>query len=185
MGTLLRRFLRQSVMRKGVTGKSPFWTLLGALSVLNTLRKRFGAPQSFPLTNGPIRPGEIIEIRHSGAPSRELRKERGKRAELVQSFVAAPAGRKGRKVRKKFSGTLVEELASVAGLANPNLAKLMDASKAPKRLSRRARRKLSKRTRKAAASTAKTAKRAARRAGSQVARSEAARPQVARSQGDA
>ncbi len=160
MGTLLRRFVRQSIMKKGVTGKSPLWTLVGTLSVLNSLRKRFAGRTSVPLVSGPIRPGEVIEIRHSGAPDRSLRKERGKRAELVQTYRAAPTGRKGRKVRKKFAGTLVEEFASAAGLAQPALAQLVDPRPKPKQLRRRARRKQAKRLQKSIAKNAQVAAKA-------------------------
>jgi hypothetical protein len=160
MSTLLRRFVRQSVMKKGVSGKSPFWTLVGTLSVLNSLRKRFAGRTSVPVVSGPIRPGEVIEIRHSGAPDRSLRKERGKRAELVQTYAAAPSGRKGRKIRKKFAGTLVEEFASASGLAQPALAQLIDSRPKPKPLSRRVRRQQAKRLRKAASKNARTAAKA-------------------------
>ncbi len=162
MGSLLRTWVRSSVLRKGTS--NPFWMAIGVLGILNRLRKTLGAPKSIPLINGPIRPGEVIEIRHSGAPSKSLRKERSKRASLVQTFTAVPSNRKGRKFRRRFAGTMVEEFATgKAGSAGSALARLIDPSKAPKKLSRRQRRKANKRSYQAAKALARSTKKAAKR----------------------
>ena len=136
MGSLFRRWLRFSVMRKGLTGSSPMWTFIGVLGILNALRQRVSTGKSAPLISGPIRAGEVIEIRHRGAPERKLRKERAKRSSLLQSYLSAPAGRKGKKVRRRFSGTMVEEFAAAIPAVNSALAKLLDASPDPKKLTR-------------------------------------------------
>jgi hypothetical protein len=165
MGALLRRWVRYSVMRKGFTGTSPFWTVIGVLGGLNVVRKRLATPQSNPFVSGPIRSGEVIEIRHQGQPDRKLRKERAKRRALVEGFNTPPQGRTGRKVRRRLAGTMVEEFAATAMVTSvPALARLIDPTPAPKRLSRRAQSKLQKRDRKFAKLDRKRAARTARAA---------------------
>ena len=107
--SLLRTWVRGSVLRKGASGQSTFWAVVGAFSVLRTLYRRYGGRQPVTLMRSKIRPGEVIEVNYTGEPSSSLRKERTKRAELVNVYNSAPDGRKGRKLRKLFANTLVAE----------------------------------------------------------------------------
>ncbi len=107
--SLLRTWVRGSVLRKGASGQSTFWAVVGAIGVLRTLHRRYGGRQPVTLMRSKIRPGEVIEVKYTGEPSSDLRKERAKRAELVNVYNSTPDGRKGRKLRKQFANTVVAE----------------------------------------------------------------------------
>ncbi len=115
MLSLFKRWLRYSMVRKG--GSSPMWTAIGVLSVLNTLRKKYTGPKTTTILSDGIRPGEVIEIRHTGKPSKDVRSERASKAALLAQLRAADAapGRPSRPVRqlhKKLGGTVIAEMAS-------------------------------------------------------------------------
>ena len=105
----LRTWVRSSVLRKGASGQSTFWAVVGVLGVLRSLHRRYPSPRPAPLLRSPIRPGEVIEVRYTGEPSRQVRKQRIKRAMWAERYAAAPDGRAGRKVRRRFADTLVSE----------------------------------------------------------------------------
>jgi hypothetical protein len=116
---LFKRWIRYSIVRKG--GSSPLWTAIGVLSVLNTLRKKYaGRPVTSILSDG-IRPGEVIEIRHTGKPNRAVRSERARKAAMLAQFVAAgdqasaKPGRKAKSTRRRFAGTVIDEMAQGHG----------------------------------------------------------------------
>ncbi len=116
MLSLFKRWIRYSMVRKG--GSSPMWTAVGVLSLLNTLRKRYAAPKTTTILSDGIRPGEVIEIRHTGKPSKDVRSERASKAALLAQFRAVEPtqkgrrGRSARKLRKKLGGTVISEMAS-------------------------------------------------------------------------
>lgn len=107
--SLLRTWVRGSVLRKGASGQSTFWAVVGAISVLRTLHRRYGGRQPVTVMRSKIRPGEVIEVKYTGEPSSDLRKERADRAEMVSAYNFTPDGRKGRKLRKQLANTLVAE----------------------------------------------------------------------------
>ena len=113
---LLKRWIRYSVVRKG--GTSPLWAAIGVLGVMNSLRKRYAGPQVTSILNDGIRPGEVIEIRHTGKPSKEVRADRAKKAALLAQLRAVDPGRKGkagrnaRKLNKKLDRTVIQEMAT-------------------------------------------------------------------------
>jgi hypothetical protein len=173
MGALIRRWLRYSVLRKG--GNSPFWSVIGVLGVLNTLRKKFGGPKTTSLLSDGIRFGEVIEIRHTGKTAKPVHKERAKKAALLAQLVAADPkakgryGRKSRKLHKRLAGSVIAEMASRSAASNatsaPVTALLESAATAlgasARPLSRRSRRK----TAKTAAKVSKRAEKALRKGG--------------------
>ncbi len=113
---LLKRWIRYSVVRKG--GSSPLWTMIGVLGVMNSLRKRYAGPKVTSILNDGIRPGEVIEIRHTGKPSKEVRTERAKKAALLAQLRAVDpaqkgkAGRSARKINKKLGHSVIQEMAA-------------------------------------------------------------------------
>jgi hypothetical protein len=114
--TIITRWLRYSVLRKG--GKSPVWTIIGALGFLNSARKRFGGRRPTSILSDGIRPGEVIEIRHTGQAAKPVRKERAKKAALLAQLQASDPsakgrpGRKARKLHRKLSGSVIAEMAT-------------------------------------------------------------------------
>jgi hypothetical protein len=170
MGSLLRRWVRMSVLRKG--GKSTLWTVVGVLQTLNWLRKRFAGPVRSTIMSDGIRSGEIIEIRHSGKTAKPLRKERAKKASMVAQLQAADPkqrgrrGRKSRKLHRRLAGTIISEIAgrpSASSTSNPVSSLLTAAAsvlgESPKPLSRRAVRRGAKMALRAAKQQDKAARR--------------------------
>ncbi len=168
MKSLITKWLRYSVLRKG--GSSPIWTVIGALGFLNSARKRFGGPRKVSILSDGIRPGEVIEIRHTGQLAKPVRKERAKKAALLAQLQAADTsakGRKGRKARKlhrKLSGSVIAEMASGKATSSTN-APVTDLLGAAVSVLGAAQRPFSSRSRRKAAKLAsKQAKRAIRSA---------------------
>jgi hypothetical protein len=188
MGSLFKTWLRASVLRKG--GNSPLWTFIGVMGVLNALRKRVSGGKQTNILNSGIRPGEIIEIRHTGVADKKLLKERSQKAALVAQYQAAEQlrasggklPRRTRKLHMRLASGLVPELAKGNGLhsgANAPVGELLATAAAfigatTRPLSRKSRRRAAKVTRKsevaARKSSAKAAKFAASRAGRRAAK---------------
>jgi hypothetical protein len=130
MKTLITKWLRYSVLRKG--GKSSLWTLVGVLGFLNSARKRFGGPQRVSVLSDGIRPGEVIEIRHTGQAAKPVRKERAKKAALLAQLQAADVtakgrpGRQARKLHRKLSGSVIAEMASSTRPSSATTAPVTD-----------------------------------------------------------
>ncbi len=132
--SIFKTIVRTNVMRKG--GSSPFWAVVGTLSVLNTLRKKVGGRKRTSILSDGIRPGEVIEIRHSGAATKKVTKERAKKAALLaQLRVSDPralgkAGRQSRKLHKRMAGSLIAEMASQSAKSSTSspVTQLLDAA---------------------------------------------------------
>jgi hypothetical protein len=118
--TLLRTWVRGNVYRKGLSGNSPLWTAVGLIGVLRYLKGRFSGAGDPPVFASPLRSGERIDIVHTGAPERRLRRDRRREAALLRrarTRLASPRRRPRMRTLRRISGTRLEQLVDPSLLA--------------------------------------------------------------------
>jgi hypothetical protein len=117
--TIFRTWIRGNVYRKGVSGQSPVWTIIGLFGVLRFLRNRFSGKDAPPVFAQALRPGERFEIVHTGKPTRKLRKDRRKAEDMALSFAHDLNGgrrRKRKSALKRVLGNRLEEMVGPAAI---------------------------------------------------------------------
>jgi hypothetical protein len=111
--TIFRTWVRSNIFRKGASGQSPLWTLIGLMSALRFLRNRFSGRDAPPVFAQALRAGERFEIVHTGKPTRKLRKDRRRSEAMALSFAQDLTGgrrRKRKAATKRISGNRLEEM---------------------------------------------------------------------------
>lgn len=73
--SLVRNFIKTSVINKGVRGNSSAWLIIGAFSLLKRLYDRAGKRTQTVALAEKIRPGDELIVRYPGKPVRGVRKE--------------------------------------------------------------------------------------------------------------
>ena len=88
--SLVRNFIKSSVINKGLRGNSSTWLIIGAFSLLKRLYNQSGGRAETVALKEKIRPGDELIVKYPGAPGRGVRKEVN---ELTKRRTAAAAER--------------------------------------------------------------------------------------------
>jgi hypothetical protein len=88
--SLVRNFIKTSVLNKGLRGNSSAWLVIGAFSLLKRLYNQSGGRTETVALKEKIRPGDELIVKYPGAPGRGVRKEVH---ELTKRRTAAAAER--------------------------------------------------------------------------------------------
>jgi hypothetical protein len=118
--SLVRSFIKTSVLNKGLRGNSTAWLIIGAFSVLKRLYNQSGGRTETLALREKIRPGDELIVKYPGAPDRGVRKEineLGKRRTAAAAERAAVIGRLQTKADKGGFGAkkAARELATMTG----------------------------------------------------------------------
>lgn len=83
--TWLRSYVRVNVLRRGLSGNSRLWMVVGAAIGLRRLSRRFGGTQPSRVFGEPLAPGERLVITHVGDPMtrRQAKRYRRKASEAL------------------------------------------------------------------------------------------------------
>ncbi len=121
--SLLRRWIRGSILTKGLKGNSTFWMAMGALNLLHRYFAKNGRRSERIAMGERLRPGDELLVRYPGQPNRATRREiaevtRRRNAELQARRAAIATlersvdrgGFRGRKAAKQLR-KLVEDSA--------------------------------------------------------------------------
>jgi hypothetical protein len=73
--SLVRTWVRTSVVTKGVRGQSSFWLAIGALGMLRKYFDQKGRKTERIALGERLRPGDELTLRYPGKPVRPVRKE--------------------------------------------------------------------------------------------------------------
>jgi hypothetical protein len=88
--SLVRNFIKTSVVNKGLRGNSSTWLIIGAFSILKRLYNQGGGRTETVALTERIRPGDELIVKYPGTPGRGVRKEIN---ELTKRRTAAAAER--------------------------------------------------------------------------------------------
>ena len=118
--TLVRSFVRTSVINKGLRGNSSAWLIIGAFGILKRLYDRTGGRQETVALTEKIRPGDELIVKYPGVPGRGVRKEISeltKRRNAAAAERAAIIGRLQTKAEKGGFGSkkAARQLATMTG----------------------------------------------------------------------
>jgi hypothetical protein len=118
--SLIRNFIKTSVVNKGLRGNSSAWLVIGAFSMLKRLYNKAGGRTETVAFTEKIRPGDELIVKYPGKPVRGVRKEvteLTKRRAAAAAERAATIGRLQTKVDKGGFGSkkAARQLATMTG----------------------------------------------------------------------
>lgn len=73
--SLVRTWVKTSIISKGVRGQSTFWLAIGALGVVRRYFVQHGRRTERIALRERLRPGDELSLRYTGKPGRTTRKE--------------------------------------------------------------------------------------------------------------
>jgi hypothetical protein len=118
--SLVRSFIKTSVVNKGLRGNSSAWLVIGAFGVMKRLYDRGGRRTETVAFSEKIRPGDELIVTYPGVPGRGVRKEiteLAKRRTAAAAERAATIGRLQTKANKGGFGSkkAARQLATMTG----------------------------------------------------------------------